>query len=252
MATGEHKLYGEFTLWCTNDRSIDWSKKDEGKKKDALFDDAVKQLGNFSTAEGFWANYKYLARPDDLEPKRAIEYHCFRTGIKPIWEDPANESGGEWVLRLRKGGASRVWEDLLMAVLGGEFGVDGEVCGVVISVKPQEDKVALWHRSRDNKEVVARLKKKMREVLRVPEMQPSPFVYKNHSANIRIFNRKLNDDGSEKHSAGGTYFKSGGYGRSRKGSYKKGRGGSDRGKSSAYRSSRSKPTAPRSTATGRE
>lgn len=28
-------------------------------------------------------------------------------GIKPIWEDPANKRGGKWIVRLRKGLASR-------------------------------------------------------------------------------------------------------------------------------------------------
>lgn len=35
-----------------------------------------------------------------------------------MWEDPANANGGKWILRLRKGLASRMWEKLVIAIIG--------------------------------------------------------------------------------------------------------------------------------------
>lgn len=42
-----------------------------------------------------------------------MDYHLFKTDIKPMWEDPANRKGGKWMIRVRKGIASRYWEDLV-------------------------------------------------------------------------------------------------------------------------------------------
>ena len=55
-----------------------------------------------------------------------------------LWcQDDANKAGGKWIVRLRKGLASRCWENLLMAMLGEQFMVGDEICGAVISIRFQ-------------------------------------------------------------------------------------------------------------------
>ena len=101
------------------------------------------------------------------------DYHVFREGIKPMWEDESNVNGGKWIVRLKKGVAARYWEDLvrshppllrrpsphdreigrltpatarpqLFALLGGQFKVGDEICGAVLSVRYQEDILSIW------------------------------------------------------------------------------------------------------------
>lgn len=89
---------------------------------------------------------------------------------RPVWEDPLNLSGGKWIIRLRKGVADRLWEDLVLAVIGDQFegivdaadvGAGGnqdgvppgewpEVCGCTISVRQNEDIISLWNRHDGN------------------------------------------------------------------------------------------------------
>lgn len=66
-----------------------------------------------------------------------------------------NLSGGKWIIRLRKGVADRLWEDLVLAIVGDQFvgvgGVDGDadspdICGATISVRQNEDIVSVWNR----------------------------------------------------------------------------------------------------------
>jgi hypothetical protein len=150
-----------------------------------------------------------MVKPDDLKTKRGITYHIFRTGVQPIWEDKSNIDGGSWTLRLRKGGASRVWEDLVLAVIGGDFGVDDEVCGVKISMKPGEDKITVWHKSGNDKRKINFIRNKMRDVLKVPSLEA--FDYKVHSGKIlHITNSNNNRQGKHYHSH-----------RTRKNSYKR-------------------------------
>ena len=99
----------------------------------------------------------------------------FHSGVRrPVWEDPLNLSGGKWIIRLRKGVADRLWEDLVLAVIGDQFesvvdpadastaeSADGdwpEVCGCTISVRQNEDIISLWNRHDSNSKSKEKIK----------------------------------------------------------------------------------------------
>ncbi|KAF8828354.1 hypothetical protein HHX47_DHR4000831 [Lentinula edodes] len=50
--------------------------------------------------------------------ERNSNYHLFKSPIKPMWEDPANASGGKWVLTMRNNPEllDRCWGWLCMAL----------------------------------------------------------------------------------------------------------------------------------------
>lgn len=55
--------------------------------------------------------------------------------------------GGKWIIRLRKGLASRCWENLILAMLGEQFMVGEEICGAVVSVRFQVNLKTLTERN---------------------------------------------------------------------------------------------------------
>ncbi len=59
---------------------------------------------------------------------------CLLTYFFPQ-QDDANRCGGKWIVRLRKGLASRCWENLILAMLGEQFMVGDEICGAVVSIR---------------------------------------------------------------------------------------------------------------------
>jgi len=59
--------------------------------------------------EEFWSIYSHLHRPASLP--NICDYHLFKEGVRPVWEDTPN--GGKWIVRLKKGLASRYWENLV-------------------------------------------------------------------------------------------------------------------------------------------
>ena len=98
------------------------------------------------TAEEFFAIYSHLKRPSDLVS--VSDYHLFKAGVRPIWEDDENKKGGKWIVRLKKGLSDRYWEDLLLALIGDQFGeLSDEVCGAVLSVRNGEDTMSIWVRT---------------------------------------------------------------------------------------------------------
>jgi translation initiation factor 4E len=119
------------------------------------YEEGIKRIGAVHSVESFWAAFTRLTPPSQLLP--TTDYLLFHQGVRrPIWEDTVNIQGGKWILRLRKGLADRVWEDLVLAVVGDQF-ADGEltrrekdgmpeICGISISVRMHEDIISLWNR----------------------------------------------------------------------------------------------------------
>ncbi|XP_041956881.1 eukaryotic translation initiation factor 4E type 2 isoform X1 [Alosa sapidissima] len=125
---GEHPLQYNYTFW--------YSRRTPGRPASSQsYEQNIKQIGSFASVEQFWRFYSHMIRPGDLTGHS--DFHLFKEGIKPMWEDDANKSGGKWIIRLRKGLASRCWENLILAMLGEQFMVGEEICGAVVSVRFQ-------------------------------------------------------------------------------------------------------------------
>lgn len=54
------------------------------------YENSIKTITQVSTVEEFWQTYDFLKRPNDLPT--TTDYHFFRSGIKPTWEDVSPES----------------------------------------------------------------------------------------------------------------------------------------------------------------
>ena len=132
------------------------------------YEHSIKIIATVKTVKDFWTTYDYLVRPNDLPT--TTDYHFFREGIKPTCEDPGNARGGKWIVRLRKGLASRYWEETLLALIGGQFtGVpDGEICGAVVSIRYGEDIVSVWNKRSDDRESTEKLRDAIKKILHLP------------------------------------------------------------------------------------
>lgn len=144
------------------------------------YENSIKSISTVKTVEQFWSTYNYLKRPNDLSS--TTDYHFFRDGIKPTWEDPKNAKGGKWIIRLPKGLASRYWEEVVLALIGGQFpGIpDGEICGLVISIRYSEDILGVWNRSASDRDMVDRLRDAVKKVLQLPSSAYASMEYKPH------------------------------------------------------------------------
>ncbi|CAK7235380.1 hypothetical protein SBRCBS47491_009274 [Sporothrix bragantina] len=133
-----------------------------------------------STVEDFFAVYAHLKRPSTLP--LVADYHFFRKGVRPIWEDAENRKGGKWIVRLKKGVADRFWEDLLFAIIGDQFGdASDEVCGAVLSVRNGEDILSVWTRTDGSR--VLKIRETMRRALGFP--LETKVDWKSHDSSIQ-------------------------------------------------------------------
>ncbi|GLB39031.1 putative initiation factor [Lyophyllum shimeji] len=126
-------------------------------------------IGEFDTVESFCRYFNWLKPPSKLE--RNSNYHLFKSGIKPMWEDEANANGGKWVLTMKNNPAllDRCWSWLAMALVGEELEEADEICGAVVSLRSKVDRIQVWTRSKDDVEKLNAIGKKLVKLLDVSE-----------------------------------------------------------------------------------
>ncbi|KAM3514948.1 hypothetical protein MY11210_001426 [Beauveria gryllotalpidicola] len=144
------------------------------------YENTLHGIATIRTAEEFWEVYSHLKRPSSLPV--VSDYHLFKKDIRPIWEDEVNRNGGKWVVRMKKGVADRHWEDLLLSLIGDEFGDAGEeVCGAVLSMRNGEDILSIWTRTDGGR--VLKIRETMKRILNFP---PNTRVeFKSHDSSIQ-------------------------------------------------------------------
>ena len=105
----------------------------------------INRVNSFQV-EDFWAIYSHLVRASQLPS--ATTYSLFRHPITPTWEHPSHSTGGKWSAHLRKNLSTRLWEQLLLALIGDAFSeiAEDEVTGITLSVKNGEDVLSVWNR----------------------------------------------------------------------------------------------------------
>ena len=86
-----------------------------------------------------------------------------------MWEDKNNQNGGRWHIWLPKGYANRLWEDLLLAVIGNQFKFGDEICGVEVRTKVRGDTISVWHRNASNDDEKEQTKNDFLSAINAPE-----------------------------------------------------------------------------------
>lgn len=136
-----------------------------------------RMLCNIGTVEEFWQAVTHLKPIVEIDDDFA-EIQFFKHGVKPEENDPGNASGGQWILRIKRAGTqtrnqldflldvARVWEHLLMSVIGGSFSKDkvyspAEIQGVVFSVFPDEFWISVWNKTALNPTIVNAIREEL-------------------------------------------------------------------------------------------
>jgi translation initiation factor 4E len=183
------KLPQEYTLWFT------FYKKSKDKQLEE-FEDNLKEIGSFGTAEEFWGIYQHMKRPNSLP--RGCEFFLFKKGIKPLWEDEANQGGGRFFISVKKNQMNnKLWEEFLIAtlMLSSDFGVNG----VVLNVRTYEVYISAWTRRVDEEENLEKIRTWMRTSMELPA--DILVEYKKHPTNddlIQQQEQNAREDGERK------------------------------------------------------
>jgi len=131
-----------------------WALWHNGPKKQAQWA-KPKYVCSFATVGQFWRIFNNLSTPSSLTV--GSDFHLFKDNITPEWEDPANQGGGQWQIYFEppdKATLDTNWFHIILTVIGNNFeGLDNLICGVVASVRLRKNRLQLWIRAQEDKDI---------------------------------------------------------------------------------------------------
>ena len=94
----------------------------------------------------------------------------FIDGVKPMWEDEGNKKGGHISMLLKKDATTIIWEELVLALVGGDIPntIKDEINGVVVQVREKKNFVQIWFRNYQSN-IITELEQWVKQLLQVPE-----------------------------------------------------------------------------------
>jgi len=157
-----HALECDWTFWY--DKRPTQGKRMKGEQEN--YESNLRAIGTIGTVEDFWRYYNHLVKPSKLEFNS--NYHFFKEGIKPMWEDAANAKGGKWVFTIRdKNIVDSCWENVVLGLVGETLDVDNEITGAVMSRRKAGDRIAVWNKSNTNEMAILGIGRKLKAFLGV-------------------------------------------------------------------------------------
>lgn len=153
------KLEYSYSFWFSYD-------KENKAKQVEDYENQLRKVGDFHTAEDFWGFYQHIRRPDSL-PK-GCEFFLFKSGVKPAWEHPDNKGGGRFVLHIKKLFANKTWEDMLIALITSTK-TESDINGVVINVRSWEILLSVWTKKLVGEEIVEKYRTWLQKSLGMTE-----------------------------------------------------------------------------------
>ncbi|KAJ0393859.1 hypothetical protein P43SY_005981 [Pythium insidiosum] len=134
--TTKHPLQHRWTLWYDNPKK---------RNSAESWEENLKLVYTFDTVEDFWCLYNNILTPTKLS--LGSNYHLFKEGIRPMWEDPVNAKGGKWIFtntRSRRARLDESWLHVMLSLIGETLHDEDDICGAVVSVRKSQDRIAIW------------------------------------------------------------------------------------------------------------
>ena len=111
------------------------------------------------------------------------DYHLFKKGVRPEWEDQQNKHGGKWAYQFKDKkliNINELWLHTQLAAIGEtlEDENDNEIMGVVINVRKGFYRIGLWTRTTGkggSKETLMKIGTRFKEVLQLPSSEQLEF-----------------------------------------------------------------------------
>ncbi|KAK2733663.1 eukaryotic translation initiation factor 4E [Myotisia sp. PD_48] len=182
----KHPLLNEWVLWYTkppSGRGDNWN-------------DLLKEVVSFNSVEEFWGIYNNIAPASQLPLK--ADYHLFKKGVKPEWEDQQNKHGGRWSYSFKskeKVPIDEIWLHAQLSVIGETLENDGddELMGVVVNVRKAFYRLGLWTRTvgkpiqggrnaEEGERILLGIGKRFKEALRLKDNEVLEFMGHTESA----------------------------------------------------------------------
>ncbi|CAH7685441.1 hypothetical protein BY996DRAFT_7041386 [Phakopsora pachyrhizi] len=168
-----HPLQHSWTLFFDSRATLASAKRSSasGPIGGQAYEAALQTIGTFNTVEDFCRFFNWTVRPSQMDMHSSVQ--LFKSGIKPMWEDPANSKGGKWTMTMKSNSnlalLDKLWTYLVLGLVGEQVDLYDDVCGAIVSTRPKGNRVQIWVREKGNVEKVNGLGKRLISLLEINE-----------------------------------------------------------------------------------
>lgn len=115
--------------------------------KEADWNDFLHQLNNIESIDDLWATINAVELAARM-PK-GCRYYIFKKGVRPLWEDRANQNGSEIsiehpTVKAKRQKITDRWMDVVLSVLGESIAESDAINGIEFTVRASTFKISLW------------------------------------------------------------------------------------------------------------
>mmetsp|Transcript_26714 Transcript_26714/g.63122 ORF Transcript_26714/g.63122 Transcript_26714/m.63122 type:complete len:190 (-) Transcript_26714:1724-2293(-) len=132
------------------------------------WDQFLIRMGTFQKLEDLWGLLNNISSLTILPT--GSNFHLFKKGIEPKWEDFQNQDGGKWILELPKlefSKLEKIWKKSILLVVGTELNKKESelINGIVISARKEHHRISIWTKYSSYKELQLSIGEKWKKII---------------------------------------------------------------------------------------
>ena len=142
------------------------------ENKEEFFEKIIK-IADVSNINEFWEVFQHLKKPNQCPT--GSDYHIFKKGIVPMWEDKSNKDGGKLSVLLTWKYSNVIWEEVTFNFAKGLLPYYDYINGIVISVRPRFLALSFWIKCR-NTPMVEKIRNAVSGLMQAPSSNCFDFI----------------------------------------------------------------------------
>ena len=142
-------------------------------EKEEEFLEKIIKIGDVSNISEFWEVFQHLKKPNQCPV--GSDYHVFKKGIVPMWEDKLNKDGGKLSLLLTWKYVNVIWEETTFNFAKGLLPYYDYINGIVISMRPKFFALSFWIKCGNNS-MVEKIRNALTGLLQAPSTNCFDFI----------------------------------------------------------------------------
>jgi hypothetical protein len=161
------------TFSCSSDTSRVGKSRIKYVQKEKEFFEKIIKIGDVTNITEFWDIFQHMKKPSQCPV--GTDYHLFKRGIIPMWEDNMNKDGGKLSVLLTWKYANLIWEEVTFNFSKGLLPYYENINGIVISMRARFIVLSFWLKIKTT-HLVEKIRYALSSMLQTPSTNCIDFI----------------------------------------------------------------------------
>ena len=161
------------TFSCSSDTNRVGKSRIKYVQKEKEFFEKIIKIGDVTNITEFWDIFQHMKKPSQCPV--GTDYHIFKRGIIPMWEDNNNKDGGKLSVLLTWKYANLIWEEVAFNFSKGLLPYFENINGIVVSMRSRFIVLSFWVKTK-NTHLVEKIRYALSAMLQTPSTNCIDFI----------------------------------------------------------------------------